>query len=212
VIGYRGTNNFDIDNGIISGLLRLFATDSGSSERQLFEGNPNGAVTLFHSPGGGAIAVARTLDDGAGGFEVNNQLTAAGFERVLTESDISAESGSFDGAMLGFTTSPVTQTFSYSRVLDLVTITANNNVNATSNAIFLTTSTLVLPASIRPAGERRGYFQVRNNGIVVEGSYQITVAGQILFGRTPEYIANAFTNSGSKGVQQFTLTYNINQS
>lgn len=89
-IGYRSTNNLDIDNSVDSGLVRIFAQDSLSVERQLFEGNPNGDVALFHNPGGGAIEVARTLDDGAGGFEVNNQLTGAGFERVITESDIGA--------------------------------------------------------------------------------------------------------------------------
>ena len=86
-VGYRGSNNFDIDNGIISGEIHFFATDSGSSERLMCEMNPNADVKFYHNPGGGAIEVARTLDDGDGGFEVNNLQTGAGFERVLTESD-----------------------------------------------------------------------------------------------------------------------------
>lgn len=42
-------------------------------------------VELFAS----TVSVARTLGAAAGGFEINNTLTGAGYERVLTESDLS---------------------------------------------------------------------------------------------------------------------------
>jgi hypothetical protein len=63
--------------------------DSGSTIRQLLHMDPDDNIALFDQ----GVEVARTLGASAGGWEVNNTLTGAGFERVLTESDIGGASG-----------------------------------------------------------------------------------------------------------------------
>lgn len=55
--------------------------------------DPAAAVTFAHN----ATAMARTATIGNGGMEVNNTVTGAGFERVLTTSDIGGGGGSLDG-------------------------------------------------------------------------------------------------------------------
>lgn len=62
--------------------------DTGGTLRNGVTVNPDSNVQL-HQVG---VAVARTTTAAAGGFEANNTLTGAGFERVLTTSDLS---GSF---------------------------------------------------------------------------------------------------------------------
>jgi len=89
-IGYSSSNTLVFQNSLDSAQLELIVRDSLSQARTMVQLNPNADVKLYYQPGGGAIEVARTLDDGDGGFEVNNLLTASGFERVLTESDAPA--------------------------------------------------------------------------------------------------------------------------
>jgi hypothetical protein len=86
-LGYQTSNTLVLQNSLDSAPLELIVRDSLSVARTMVQVNPNADVKLYYQPGGGAIEVARTLDDGDGGFEVNNLLTGAGFERVLTESD-----------------------------------------------------------------------------------------------------------------------------
>ena len=68
------------DASVQLGFIRSFVAANDSLEIR----NTNGGdIDLFHANN----SVARTLVAGSGGFEVNNTLTGAGFERVLTTSD-----------------------------------------------------------------------------------------------------------------------------
>jgi hypothetical protein len=88
--GYQTSNTLVVQNSLDSASMELIVRDSLSQARTMVQLNPNADVKMYYQPGGGAIEVARTIDDGDGGFEVNNLLTGAGFERVLTESDAAA--------------------------------------------------------------------------------------------------------------------------
>jgi hypothetical protein len=57
----------------------------------------NGDVAMFHN----GIEMARTALIGSGGFEVNNTVTGAGFERVLTVSDLGGGGGQVDSVGAG---------------------------------------------------------------------------------------------------------------
>lgn len=75
----------------------------------------------------------------------------------------------------------------------------------------MTTTVGVMPASIRPAGERRGYWEIRDNAVSAVGSWQMDVFGTIRWSRFSTYVANSFTAAGQKTLRQFSITYNINQ-
>jgi hypothetical protein len=84
VIGYEGNNNLAFRNRMESGHVRLAASATGGTVRNLLIGDPDADVGLYQV----GVEVARTLTAAAGGFQVNNTLTGAGFERVLTTSDL----------------------------------------------------------------------------------------------------------------------------
>lgn len=77
--------NFQFDGFVDSMEITFNARDSGSVNRQLLHMDPDDNIALFDQ----GVEVARTLGASAGGWEVNNTLTGAGFERVLTTSDLS---------------------------------------------------------------------------------------------------------------------------
>jgi hypothetical protein len=85
VIGYEGNNNLAFRNRMESGHVRLAASATGGTVRNLLIGDPDADVGLYQV----GVEVARTLTAAAGGFQVNNTLTGAGFERVLTATDLS---------------------------------------------------------------------------------------------------------------------------
>ena len=80
------------DSGVQLGFIRSFVAASSSLEIR----NTNGGdVSLFHANN----EVVRTVTAGNGGLEANNTETGAGFERVLTESDLSGAAGTSVGAI-----------------------------------------------------------------------------------------------------------------
>lgn len=83
IIRHNSDPDLLIRNQIHGGNLLLEAEDSGGAIRSLVSGDPDDDVKLFDV----GVEVARTLPAASGGFEVNNTLTGAGFERVLTTSD-----------------------------------------------------------------------------------------------------------------------------
>lgn len=92
-----------IRDGILASELSLFV----GAEQKAIRALDGGAVQLHHNN----INVAETTTSGAGGLRVNNTLTGAGFERVLTLSDIGGDGGGtvvVAGQALFFTGSPET--------------------------------------------------------------------------------------------------------
>ncbi len=73
-----------IDNRQNLQRIDLQGRDSLSATVDFIVMTPEADVALFHDD----VEVARTLAAASGGFEVNNTLTGAGFERVLTASDL----------------------------------------------------------------------------------------------------------------------------
>lgn len=90
LFGYVGSNTLRLRNVMRGGTFILEGYTSGGGLTTSLTSVPGGAVDLYQS----GIAVARTMNAIAGGFQVNNTLTGAGFERVLTASDISTGGGS----------------------------------------------------------------------------------------------------------------------
>ncbi len=64
--------------------IRISSTSTGAVLRTLIDADPDDDVALFDE----GVEVARTLPAASGGFQVNNTSTGAGFERVLTTSDL----------------------------------------------------------------------------------------------------------------------------
>lgn len=88
LIGQNG-GNFLIQSRINGDNITIGAFDAGGVARTLIEADPDDDVALFDD----GTEVARTLPAASGGFEVNNTSTGAGFERVLTTSDLSGGGG-----------------------------------------------------------------------------------------------------------------------
>ena len=66
------------------GNVALQAANAAGTTRTLLLGNPDGVLTGYHE----GNPVTRTAAAASGGLQANNTLTGAGFERVLTTSDI----------------------------------------------------------------------------------------------------------------------------
>jgi hypothetical protein len=79
-----GTNDFSIRIFQDTGIISLRAPSAASGDRLLATFDPIADVKLFQA----GIEIFRTVVAGSGGAELNNTLTGAGFERVLTVSDI----------------------------------------------------------------------------------------------------------------------------
>ena len=84
--GFIGTTTvLRMRSSVVSGIIQIEGLDSGSGQATMLQGSPDGATALFHAVDN--VSAARTLAIASGGFEVNNTLTGAGFERVLTIAD-----------------------------------------------------------------------------------------------------------------------------
>ena len=86
--------NFNFKNLVNGGLVNIRADNAGGTERDLIVADPDDDVALFDA----GTEVARTLPAASGGFEANNTATGAGFERVLTTSDLTGAGFAFEGA------------------------------------------------------------------------------------------------------------------
>ncbi len=82
--GFIGSNALQFVNLMQGGELQLHGIDSGGTPRQLFGSDPGGASGGFHI----GVQTWRSLPAASGGFEVNNTLTGAGFERALSAGDL----------------------------------------------------------------------------------------------------------------------------
>jgi hypothetical protein len=72
-----------IECQVNSNPINLVGRSSASVVRQLIQCDPDDDIAFFDV----GVEVARTLPAASGGFEANNTLTGAGFERVLTTAD-----------------------------------------------------------------------------------------------------------------------------
>ena len=86
---YNGTNGGVAIKNQNPG-ARLVQISTGGGEEDIWiDMVRNGLVAQYHNN----VQMTRTVVIGSGGFEVNNTLTGAGFERVLTASDLVAITG-----------------------------------------------------------------------------------------------------------------------
>ena len=83
---HNGAEALIVRNQIHGGNINLEAENAGGIVRSVLVGDPDNDTALFDN----GVEVARTLPTASGGFEVNNTSTGAGFERVLTISDLGA--------------------------------------------------------------------------------------------------------------------------
>jgi len=103
-------------NSVHGGFPNTITIGTSGTTRAIFD-DTNGCLFLDN----GNNLVARTIPPAAGGLEVNNLLTGAGFERVLTTADVGVGSGDF----LANGSVPMTGTMHWS--LDALITTDNVN-------------------------------------------------------------------------------------
>ena len=95
------SNTISMDFGGGSNITRLITDGSGvrfsdgQNGDQIWTYNKNGANRFFNND----VETARTATLAAGGLEVNNTVTGAGFERVLTTSDLGGGGGTIGGTI-----------------------------------------------------------------------------------------------------------------
>jgi hypothetical protein len=165
-----------------------------------------------------SVEVARVLPAASGGFQVNNTLTGAGNERVLTESDLGQpdETGSFTVDFdVGFT-GPNVVTIQYQRYGDIVHILMPTANFGNSNATTLGTGN-DWPVGLRPASTRYGSTVCTDNSATqILASFFLNSAGALDFNcptTSGRDWGNNWTAAGVKGVNAgWTWTYRITDS
>lgn len=206
VMGYdgAGTGQLTLANQINGVGVLLQAFDAGGVNRALFTADPDGAAEL----GFQGIFTARSAAAASGGLEANNTLTGAGFERVLTASDlIDAQTGSFTGTLTGFAVNP-TGTINFAITGNHCTLYNDGAlISATSNATSMTMTGL--PAAVQPANATTvGCEALRDNSINAN-SGAATISGAVvsfLIGNPKS--GSGFTALGDKGVGTgWSITY-----
>ncbi len=88
-----GSPDMQLANYVADGTLSLQVRLTGPNFRLGLDIDPQGSTDIYHVPSN--AIVAQTLTPAAGGLQVNNTLTGAGLERVLTASDIGANAIQF---------------------------------------------------------------------------------------------------------------------
>ena len=137
-------NDFDLISIEEDGVFNLWATQSaylGSSVVKMISMEPIGNVRLYVDNGGGGTSeAARTVSPASGGFKINNTLTGTGFERALTESDLSVNifgqvtnTGVTNPTFVGSGVSSVLRT-----AIGSYTLTLSNTLPDTNGAVFAT--------------------------------------------------------------------------
>lgn len=218
-IGFVSSDEWIFSNtGVPQQNIRFQGENSITATVTMLRLNPNaGAILSFNNDG----EIARSAALASGGFEVNNTLTGAGFERVLTASDlgVESESGSFSvdfGIGGGFSDSnPVTiQYLRYGDLVHLMMPIANLG-NSNANSCFTINT---IPVALRPATTRYGSGPCLDNAsAIVLAQITISAAGVISFfapdaANPPDY-GNDWTTSGVKGpTAGWSMTYRLTDS
>ena len=113
-----------------------------------------------------AAQVARTVAPAAGGIEVNNLLTGAGFERVLTTADITAMGGQVDSVVGGTN----------------ISVNAGDPVNPIVNLDAAITGVSVNAVTLSAAGAATNFLNEAGAYSVPPGGVPVgTVEGQTLY-------------------------------
>jgi hypothetical protein len=114
--------------------------------------------------------------------------------------------GTYTGTMTGFTTTP-TLDINYIRIGGLV-ILQGDNESATSNSTSFTITGA--PVAIRPTGVRiASSLFVRNSGTAIPGYALMSDNGTLTLQALIAGSLGSFTNSGTKGIENFQLIYYI---
>jgi hypothetical protein len=214
-ISFPTSDVFTWATSLTSAISRFQGVNSITATTTMMELRPNSGAHLYYNNDG---EVARVLASASGGFEVDNQLTGAGFERVLTVGDVST--GSFTGTLVGVTV--LTQgTVQWMRITaddgnDLVILHINAAIIGTSNTTQLQMTGV--PLALRPSTDRRGPCWVRNEAKFTNALAELDSSGVITFyapdntGNTtnPFWTFIGFGNTGSKGLESgWTFVYRL---
>ncbi len=100
--GYVSANDLTIKNFMRGGAIHITATDAAGVVRNVIQGDPDGGVSLYRE----GTSVASTVTIANGGLQVNQSITASGFERVMTVSDNALKSNIASPAFTGNPTAP----------------------------------------------------------------------------------------------------------
>lgn len=216
-IGFVSSDEWIFSNtGVPQQNIRFQGENSITATVTMLRLNPNlGAIMSFNNDG----EVARCASLANGGFEVNNTVTGAGFERALTVGDVST--GSFTGTITGVTV--LTQgTIEWMRITaadgnDLIILSCDSDIVGTSNTTQMTMTGV--PVALRPSSDRSGPCFVRNEAKFTNALAQVDSGGTITF-YAPDNTSNTtnpfwsfttFGNVGSKGLEQgWHLIYRLN--
>jgi len=197
--------NLRFTNRVHGGRVDLLSETTAGVLVNLLQADPDAGVESFF----GNVGVSRTIDAVAGGLEVNNLLTGAGFERVLTLADlIGTQTGTFVGTLTGFAANP-TGTINFSISGNLCTLYNNGAlIQAISNSTFMTMTGL--PAAVQPAvNSTVPCMSLRDNGINgFQGGASVT--GGVVTFIIGDPAGSGFTAFNGKGiVAGWSITYPI---
>lgn len=168
-------------------------------------------TTLTRTAAGVAALEGNTIwhagSDGAG-----SGLDADTLDGVQASAFLQASSGSFTVDYdLACTTTP-SQTWSYVRHGNVVTVDPGNaGFGCTSDSVLFADRTAPVPAAIRPASTVSVLANVRDNGVVSTGCVQILANGDVeLMKPIGVTCSGGWTSSGSKGAFIGTFSYILN--
>lgn len=117
---------------------------------------------------------------------------------------VTNENGSFTATLTGCTTSPTATVF-YRRSGPIVTLNMDVNLTATSNTTACTLTGM--SAALAPAKSQRAALILEDNGAFQAGS--VTISAGVTTLSLLKGDSSAFTNSGTKGVASFTISYSL---
>ncbi len=214
-IGFPSSDVFTINNaGINNGVIAFEGENTITSIVSMMEMRPNTGVQLFYNLDG---AVARCAPAASGGFEVNNTLTGAGFERVLTESDVQITTGQYTGTFTGMS-GVVNATIDYTVIEDangegIVYLYDQAGSLGTSNANTMTLTGA--PAAIRPSNTVSDFTNCLDNSAnSLSALSRMDSAGTITFSfptAANNYSTTGWSASNLKGLLSgWSMSYRLN--
>ena len=161
-IGYLSSDVLTIQNFAASGQgINFIAEDGSTITRTMMLLDPDIGPIMYND----SVEVARVLPPASGGFQVNNTLTGAGNERVLTESDLQITTGTYNGTLTGVS-GVVNATIDYTIIQNaagdgIVYLYDQAGSLGTSNATSFTITGA--PVALRPAATVSGFSNCLDN-------------------------------------------------
>lgn len=151
--GFNGVaEQLEIANLYWGGLVTIESDSDAGAARMLALGDPEGSWDTYYQ----GVVTAKTMTVATGGLEVNQSVTAAAFERVMTETD-NRETGTWDPTYTGFGTDPTGdlrwQIISQSAGDDGFVVICDDALAAHTGTSDAATFTITdIPTAIRPDG------------------------------------------------------------